>query len=521
VDRTSLRHWLRFIGLALAFAVAYTQLPLYSWDQNTYFLHGLAQAGQGYLAADPLARTADPMPVFSALVVFTCRVLAEPFFYVYQVIILGVYFYALVDIARQTTRVGEDAGRYLAFVTLLVTVHSSLARAASVAAFGTDLFRPFTTAIASYGVIGLVFQPSTFSAFLVLSVALFLRRRTVAAVFALALAGTVHPTYLMVGASLTLSYMIALYGQGRSVKEPALLGGLALVLVFPIAVYVFRNFGETSQDIARRAYGILVNYRIPHHASPRAWFGVETVIQVLLILAALYLTRKTRLYPVLAVTSLAAAALTFVQIVTGDLRLALVSPWRISVVLVPVSTACVLASAVDRFPSAARRYRRWWYFASALVLTAVVAGGVASAERKFDLRANDPARAVARYVKETRTAGSLYLVPPDMEDFRLATGAPVFVDHKSFPYRDVEIVAWYDRLELAERFYGEGSADCALLGRLAVEHGVTHLVAPAALGLAGCSLLERQYSDGTYSVFAIHRAPADAPRQPVEFGGGP
>ena len=54
--------------LALAFAVAYTQSPLFYSNQNQYLLHGLAKGGYGHLSHDWLANTHDPTPVFSALV---------------------------------------------------------------------------------------------------------------------------------------------------------------------------------------------------------------------------------------------------------------------------------------------------------------------------------------------------------------------------------------------------------------------------------------------------------------------
>src|SRR5579883_3127440 len=66
---------------AVAFAAAYGQAPLYYSNQNQYFLHGLAAAGDGQLRADWLARTADPTPVFSGLVAWTARFLHPAAFY--------------------------------------------------------------------------------------------------------------------------------------------------------------------------------------------------------------------------------------------------------------------------------------------------------------------------------------------------------------------------------------------------------------------------------------------------------
>src|SRR5260370_42143466 len=56
-----------------AFALAYTQSPLFFSNQNQYFVHGLAEGGFGFLNQDWLATTADPTPVFSAIIAFSYR----------------------------------------------------------------------------------------------------------------------------------------------------------------------------------------------------------------------------------------------------------------------------------------------------------------------------------------------------------------------------------------------------------------------------------------------------------------
>src|SRR6476620_9566522 len=79
--------------LLFIFAAAFPQLPLYSSHQNTYLLHGLANAGMGFLRLrlDWLAHTTDPYPVFSALVSFTTRTLGENAFYFFYIAIVAIY----------------------------------------------------------------------------------------------------------------------------------------------------------------------------------------------------------------------------------------------------------------------------------------------------------------------------------------------------------------------------------------------------------------------------------------------
>src|ERR1700757_3198969 len=84
-------------GSAL-FALAYCQAPLYYSNQNQYFLHGLAAAGEGLLREDWLANTLDPTPGFSALVEVTARFLHPWFFYVYYGVLFGIYGASMLGI---------------------------------------------------------------------------------------------------------------------------------------------------------------------------------------------------------------------------------------------------------------------------------------------------------------------------------------------------------------------------------------------------------------------------------------
>ena len=81
--RARLRSALEFVAWGVLLGLAYGQAPLYTSNQNQYFLHGLAQAGQGLLAEDWLANTTDPTPVFTWLVVATARYLPRAAFYLY------------------------------------------------------------------------------------------------------------------------------------------------------------------------------------------------------------------------------------------------------------------------------------------------------------------------------------------------------------------------------------------------------------------------------------------------------
>lgn len=490
---------LRPLLWGLLFSLAYSQAPLYTSNQNQYFLHGAAAAGIGTLRQDWLANTADPTPLFSLLVRLS-YLLPPPVFHLEYLALLALYAWAMLGVASS---LADLQGRRRAlFLAGLVLTHSAALRFLLGRLPGSHWAYLLEGGVAGQRLLGEVLQPSAFGVLLVLSVLFYLRGRPFAAALSAALAASVHPTYLLTAGLLTLTYLAHLARAGQPRRALAV-GAAALAAVLPILAYVTLTFRPSSPEAAADAARVLVEVRIPHHAVPAAWFDATVVVKVGLVLAALWLARRTPLAPVLAVPALGAALLTLAQVLTGSHRLALLFPWRVSALLVPLATAVLLARAVEALPpgGAARLARL------ALPLAALLAlAGLADFVLGYRRQAADPARPMMAHVAATRAPGQVYLIPPRMQDFRLATGAPAVVDFKSIPYRDVEVLAWYGRLQVAQWFYRDRAeeVDCDLLPRAAAEFGATHVVLPAHLrGLACPALGPPLYDDGAYSLHPL------------------
>ena len=500
-----LRQVIRFTGLSLLFAVIYSQSPLYSSNQHQYFLHGLAHAGVGNLREDWLAGTRYPTPVFSWIVEGTARTLGPAAFYLEYALLMGVYLVSLTDIVRSTGLLPVSGRARAAFGVGMLAVHSAAARFALSRALGPDWSFALESGVAAQRLLGQVFQPSVFGVFLVASVALFLRGRPYLAAASAALAASVHPTYLLPAALLVLIYCAWTAWRGGGWRRAAGTGGLALVLVLPIVMYVTINFGASGPENSRLAQEILVS-RIPHHAVPAKWLDPPVGSQVVILLAALYWVRKTRLFPLLAAAGAICLALTVAQAATGNPTLALLFPWRISVLLVPISVAILLARGAERLRPALDRLSptAFGFLAPATVLALALAGG-----SRFWIEQNqaaaDPARPMLEYISTHQQSGDVYLTPPKMDGFRLSTDAPIVVDAKSIPYFDREVLEWNTRLRLAQFFYRDRVAyiDCGLLEVMRSTYGATHLVlGPQQLGL-DCGPWEEVFRDDSYAVYRL------------------
>ncbi len=490
-----------FLVLAGLFALAYNQAPLYTSNQNQYFLHGMARAGSGTLAEDWLANTADPTPVFSALVAGTMLLFRSPaVFYVYYALLMGLYLFSLLGIAREVYPLLGSRPARGAFIAVTILLHSAALRYLLLRLFGGDWPYLLEGGVAGQRLLGPVFQPSTFGVFLLASLWLYLRRRPAWAVLAAVLAASVHPTYLLSAGALTLAYMVDTLRSERRLWPAVRLGLLGLASVAPILLYIVLTFGGSSAQLAAEARALLVEYRIPHHAIIAAWFNATVLVKLGLAAAALLLVRRSPLQILLGLPLALAVLLTLLQSYLKSDLLALIFPWRLSAWLVPVSTALILARL------AALAYSRpepsWGRIARAAGLALIglaVAAGLVRSYLDGRQAAASPFRPIEAYVAAHPRQGRQYLVPKNVFDFRLMAEAPSYGDFLSIPYADADVLEWYDRYVAVNRFYEK--ADCRMLPEF-VRDGVTDVILPADFP-AVCPGLVEVYRDDAYGLYSL------------------
>ena len=152
------------------FGLSYAQAPLYYSNQNQYFLHGLANAGVGCLEEDWLANTADPTPLFSAIISLTYRMAPDVVFYLYYLMMQGLYCWSLLGLFEVVANGRATKTARLCFGTLLVVVHAMLVRQASQELQGVDYIWFLQAGVANQYVLGFGLQPSVAGVFLIASI---------------------------------------------------------------------------------------------------------------------------------------------------------------------------------------------------------------------------------------------------------------------------------------------------------------------------------------------------------------
>ena len=498
-----------FMAWAVIFAILYDQSPLYTSNQNQYFLHGLARAGLGFLNRDWLAGTPDPTPVFSALIYVTYALThSNLLFYFYYALLMGVYLFSVYGLMDLLFDLHSSKTRGLLFVALFLGAHSAALRYLLSKLAGSNATFMVEGGVAGQRLLGQVFQPSTFAVFLVLSLHLFLANRRNAAILALVVAVTVHPTYLMCGALLTLAYLWLIFRETRQIKAVILYGLKVLVPVLPILVYTLVIFRPTNPKLYAEAQHFLVYYRIPQHALVGLWLNWTVAIQCIIVLAALAVLRRKRLFPIFLILTVSTVLLTLVQVVTGSNTLALHFPWRVSILLVPLCVSVLLADLITRVMDAWQPSLRASQRLRILSLIGIgglmVVGVMRFQIESADLRA-DPANPMMNYVATHKSPGDIYLIPSKLANFRLATGAPVLADFDSIPYRDADVMQWYERLQYTSWFYGtpQGGTPCKALMDVVNKYGVTHAVVEQSDKYAFCKSFPVVYQDAAYRIYAL------------------
>jgi len=298
-------------------------------------------------------------------------------------------------------------------------------------------------------------------------------------------------------------------------------------------IYYLAAFAPTSAEDFAEAQRVLAQIRIPHHAVISRWFDGIALLQVLWIGLALFLVRNNKLFLVIAIPFLASLVLTLVQFATENNTLALLFPWRTSAFLVPLATTINLTRLVTYFFGERPEPQNTVLSACYFVLAAYVVGGLAVPFFELGYRNNRDELPLLEFVKNNHQPGAVYLIPVeipgkgrpgaastnfmpeprlgksnnliaiDLQRFRLFTGTPIYVDFKSIPYKEEEVLEWYRRVLWCMKVYGQPILPVEVLRANLKERKITHVVVPANKVSAFAGLGTPVYEDKVYCVFPV------------------
>ena len=504
--------------LAVFFAGAYGQWPLYSSNQNTYFLTGIALAQAGPLQQDWLVNCTNHIPVFSAYVFSVIEWLSPDAFYFAHAALVALYALCLIWLIRRILKLPQSSPVLALSLLLLTFMHADFVATAlnrtnfPLLGIVSSFIKRTTEGVAGQAMLRHFHQPSAFGVFLLISICAFLSgKRRIAAVLA-GIAPCFHASYFLPAALLICVYIFIDCRErrpGRAIQT----GLLALLVVSPALLYTLINFAPTSAEIASRANKILIYERFPHHADPHIWFGVRPLFQLAWTIAGLVIARRNKnLFTILVTLLVAACSLTLLQVLTKSETLAMLLPWRLFVLLVPISSALLIGTFVRKILSRTKWIdprKKTISIACYTLMAGLFITGIAFTIFPIDRGEYPPGLSeypagLVEYVSTQCDPGDTFLIPPNWQWFRLATRRPIFVDWKSHPYRDTEVLEWYERIQHAKTFYDAENSNHAEAALTQIqEHArITHVVAERETKLPYNYIKAKLvFDDGKYRVY--------------------
>jgi len=488
-----LRFWLAVLALGLVMALALPTEPLFYGNQNTKFLHGLAEAGYGHLDEDWQANTRDPLPVFSGFVRLVAQYAGTHAFYLCQLIVFLSMAAALITwhqiVVRTLASGWGDV--FWPFLLALVLLHTSQA--------GAKLFQ----GVATQYLVDRAFEPANFGILALAGVAAIAVRRYLLGVAGVLIAALFHPAYAVPGGMLLVAALLLVpcadrrRGWATIVVGGAVLGGyiLWLALALPSAP------GSGGPDAA----GLITDVRIPDHSHVARWFDVDAAFKAFVCVLAAFAARRHRIGRFLAVALALTVVTTLATLLPETSKIRLVAPWRTSVVLVPMANVVVLTLTLAQLQRHLHGRPAWHreLLVGSTIVSAIAIGGVNLAQ-KFPRYLDDRDKAYVHWLREHGDVDTVVLTPVVAQDFRLASGLPQYVSFKTHPYVGTEVHEWYRRITVARRIQRRPSESCGLVRAEARRSGVTHVVWPAkAVDSAPCAFLERVYRDRRVAIFRL------------------
>ena len=495
-----------WLGLTALFLLMVGGLsPLYSDTQPYQFAFGLAAAGKGQLASDWFANTKNPWLLFQWLVQFTVQFLGNPFFYLYQIALVFIYLYSMVGIADHFFNIRRNKLIFFSFLAIYITSYAVFWPGD----YGHELYSGIATQFMPFQFL----IPNSFAALLFLSIYLFLKEKPAASILSLVISCYFHPSYLIVGAALVCAYMLVMFLDRKSWKQIVIFGGSTLLLVVPLVLYFYGMNTDATQEQFRQAVNITAGFRLQEHTHVEVWWDNYEFIKLIIVLSALFVTRKKPLFYILLVGFVFVALPTIVLAIHPSNLIGSLMLWRPSMVVVPLATTALIASWVSTFFKENQDEldtHRWWVVLglTALVLITLTDGVKLQIDKIEEAQAFqvDP---LMLFVREDLEPGDQYLTPIDRlrSSFRLETGAPVFVNWRQHPWGTLDTIEWYQRIQAAEDFYAsENPARCELILDMVDTYGITHIIMPRS-DKFNCPGWEKIFADEEYRVYTLSGRP--------------
>ena len=507
------KNYLFKVLLSLLFGIAYMTIPNYGDGSNVHYLRGLAAGGYGYLSNDEFVKSKDAFPIFSQIVELSFVYGKEFLFYIYHCILVSLFFFWSISIANYSTGIQKIDTANLVIAAIIFAINSIFIENFFIYIFNFDLIYHLNSGLADQFLLYKEFIPSLFGVFLVGSIYFFLKNKIFISCLLISLSAYLHFNYLFIGAYLTISYMIIIYFRD-GLKKAFLLGFFTLLSIIPLLIYVYLNFVISDSALFERTQHFMAYERLPHHADISRWMLDKiTIAKVLLILigiAFLFIKKQKKLLIILSTVFIISLVLTLIQIISSSLSLALMFPWRSTVILVPLILIILISHLtrhlIENYLGSFMSKKILTYL-SIVSITFFLLTNFYFEYRENINKKNKDFYNVVLFIKANSNKNDLYAIEirdPLSGKFRLSTGAKLFVDFTAVPYDSIAISSWLQRYDINNKIFSNLGAICD--GRYKFNFGeITHLIVKNSKFNKECNKFEEIYKDNEYSIIITNQ----------------
>ncbi len=544
-NRITLYRLLNTVILTALFCLAYSWKPLFYSNQNHYFLHGMAQAGYGFLANDWIVKVSEAMPIFTGITFLTFTYLSSIWFYIYWLCLVGVYIHSLLGISCFLSGINYGSTLYYVLFSLLTFFHSRFLY--DFFNKGLDLFPGFQAyfnegasflhwGVANQYVMNTYFQPSLFGVFLFLGIWFWIKGQRKLSYLCDFVAVFLHfglffVVFCIVGFKIVsvykerlsqyrlfllfnllgviMSSILYVVSWGSSFGPyllflPTIIGIAGLVLIgmlwlcyqtkpyfkalfltFTVngalfAYYLIQFFSHPLRSKLLPAHDYFIKTMYAFHTDPMVWFNGSVLFQLIMVITAACLVRQGFIKRLFWFGLVIIIGLSFMALVASSLENLFFNelmPWRLSVVMVPLALVVLLSWIIERLKPASHYIAVPFVGAFLIVLT--VFWGVDYTRSDFREKNGSRLHRIMEWAKLSRQSGQVYVIPPNIIDFRLTTGVPILVGTKipanKFQKDNDYFGEWKQRLTVVIAFYSQTTATLTVLKDLC-EYEVSHLL---------------------------------------------
>ena len=455
------------------FAISHKQLPLFSSNQNTYLLDGIAAAVGEPLASDWLANQTSNIPVFSWFTQVSYKIYPN-IFYIYHFVLAYILIFSLYKISSYfQPKLKHQVPTVLFFTSITFLNYIKI---------------PILVGIANQYILGNFFQPSAFGVFLLASVAFFLREKYKLAILCCLISAYFHPTYVLHAGVLVFTYQLVLVGN-KNYKLAIHIGLLAFILIFPLVYFTFSTFGNSAAEISRIALKILVMERIPGHALLGEFLlNKITAFCLVMIGLAVFIGRdKSEFLKIISIPLGLSVIIILTAFLTDSHFMMLLFGQRSSVWLVPISSAYVIARLCTEIEwDKVLRINKIYLLAMLIFFMALL--GTYEVFKKSANHFSHKSTQLFSALAQFDYREGVLLVPLDKQAIRLNAQVPIFVDWKSHPYKAEEVIEWFDRVNLAREFYQSESAieRLSAFNRIQAKENISYILSDINNPIGGC-----------------------------------